>query len=404
MFRYLKDELHAVHEDREGQAIIFTTIVLFTMFLFVAFAFNVGHFVGERISAQTSADAAALSGAAWQARGLNVITTLNYVQNNFTAHLELEMAHATLWTAILAEAAVIAAASLGTVTAPLEAVRDPAQQEIEDAANELEYYTATNFTGKGVNNVQEFIAQVVVPITVNIETAYVGGELGLGLNRADITVPVAFGEPFFDDSTPGLSAFSFGAVPLEIESIYNIEPTRAALNPFLEPDFGQYLGDVFDELLSELGNLTDDEIEDGGLGFVEDLEIPLTLIPPDSQPEVAVLNENFYPDYFFTFAATFTEFESDGGAIFENTFRNESVIQNGFLTVAQARPYVPDYIQFQTGADPRNLRATFDDLTAFQTDWDTQLMPVTVDNYIAGVIPYLGSGLAATIGDSLLLH
>ncbi len=63
--------------DRGGQATIFAALVLFVLVCVLALTLDVGSLVHRRITLQNAADASALSGAAWEAKGLNLIASLN---------------------------------------------------------------------------------------------------------------------------------------------------------------------------------------------------------------------------------------------------------------------------------------------------------------------------------------
>ncbi len=72
--------IHWFEKKRSGegaQALIFTLITMLILVCFVAFMINSGRVVSHKIKMQTTADASAVSGAVWQARGLNMIATLN---------------------------------------------------------------------------------------------------------------------------------------------------------------------------------------------------------------------------------------------------------------------------------------------------------------------------------------
>jgi len=56
---------------------VFAALVLFVLLCFVAVTYNVGSLVHKRISLQNAADASSLSGATWEAKGLNLIASLN---------------------------------------------------------------------------------------------------------------------------------------------------------------------------------------------------------------------------------------------------------------------------------------------------------------------------------------
>jgi hypothetical protein len=64
--------LHSVHRNENGQAVVYTTIMLMVLALFLAMVINIGQSIHFKMQAQNAADAAALAVARNQARGLNV--------------------------------------------------------------------------------------------------------------------------------------------------------------------------------------------------------------------------------------------------------------------------------------------------------------------------------------------
>ena len=77
MIRLIYKRLQSGHDDQGGQTIIFIAIVLFALICFFALVVNVGHRVTAKVETQNAADAAVLTGAIWNARGLNIISVLN---------------------------------------------------------------------------------------------------------------------------------------------------------------------------------------------------------------------------------------------------------------------------------------------------------------------------------------
>ena len=62
---------------KNAQALVFTVISILVLICFIAFVINAGEVISWKIKMQNCADASALSGAIWQARGLNIIAVLN---------------------------------------------------------------------------------------------------------------------------------------------------------------------------------------------------------------------------------------------------------------------------------------------------------------------------------------
>jgi hypothetical protein len=65
-------------QGEKGQVAILFALVFTFMFVLFAFVVDFGHLVHDKMNLQVAADAAAYAGAAWQARTLNRIATLNY--------------------------------------------------------------------------------------------------------------------------------------------------------------------------------------------------------------------------------------------------------------------------------------------------------------------------------------
>jgi Flp pilus assembly protein TadG len=67
------------HDRREsGQVAILFALVFTFMFVLFAMVVDFGHLVNNKINLQNAADAAAYSGAAWQARALSNLGQMNY--------------------------------------------------------------------------------------------------------------------------------------------------------------------------------------------------------------------------------------------------------------------------------------------------------------------------------------
>jgi hypothetical protein len=65
------------HRDADGNAMIFVVIVLFTLVCFFVFTIHIGQRFTNKVEMQNAADAAAISGAVWKARGFNLISIMN---------------------------------------------------------------------------------------------------------------------------------------------------------------------------------------------------------------------------------------------------------------------------------------------------------------------------------------
>lgn len=78
--RNLKPNLRSdncFHRDANGNAMIFVVLVLFTLVCFFVFTIHIGQRFTNKVEMQNAADAAAISGAVWKARGFNLISILN---------------------------------------------------------------------------------------------------------------------------------------------------------------------------------------------------------------------------------------------------------------------------------------------------------------------------------------
>lgn len=77
MKRILTCRLKRTHQEKNGQALIFVVLVLFSLVCLFALTINVGHRITGKIEMQNAADASAMTAAVWNARGLNMISVLN---------------------------------------------------------------------------------------------------------------------------------------------------------------------------------------------------------------------------------------------------------------------------------------------------------------------------------------
>jgi hypothetical protein len=66
---------------------LFVVLILFVLICFIGLTINVGHRVSKKIELQNAADAAAMSGAIWIARGLNLISILNVSMTEILAFI-----------------------------------------------------------------------------------------------------------------------------------------------------------------------------------------------------------------------------------------------------------------------------------------------------------------------------
>ncbi|MFC1851949.1 TadE/TadG family type IV pilus assembly protein [candidate division CSSED10-310 bacterium] len=94
---YIAKIFKELRSDKDGQSMVFIALILFTMVCFIAITINVGVFISHKIHNQGIADAAALSGAVWQARGLNLIKLMNQMINVALTHVAAELAQMVYW-------------------------------------------------------------------------------------------------------------------------------------------------------------------------------------------------------------------------------------------------------------------------------------------------------------------
>jgi hypothetical protein len=76
-FKQIIQNNNRFHRDADGNAMIFVVLVLFTLVCFFVFTIHIGQRFTNKVEMQNAADAAAISGAVWKARGLNMISILN---------------------------------------------------------------------------------------------------------------------------------------------------------------------------------------------------------------------------------------------------------------------------------------------------------------------------------------
>lgn len=73
-------KLRYLHDDENGQAVVFIALTLLLMVVWVMFVINSGNTMAGKIEMINAADAAGYSGTIWMARGLNTAAILNKTQ------------------------------------------------------------------------------------------------------------------------------------------------------------------------------------------------------------------------------------------------------------------------------------------------------------------------------------
>ncbi|MCK6526400.1 pilus assembly protein TadG-related protein [Myxococcota bacterium] len=95
----------SLHRDEGGQSMAFVAVTIFLVICFVVVLLNNGRNINHKVEAQNAADAAAVSAATWQARGMNLVAMGNILQSMIAA--ESVMVEAVNWATFstLAQAA-----------------------------------------------------------------------------------------------------------------------------------------------------------------------------------------------------------------------------------------------------------------------------------------------------------
>ncbi len=96
----LRSRLRGFHGDESGQSIVYLVLIMFLLACFTFMVINSGALLHDKMQVQSAADASAMSGSSWIARGMNI----NSMMNIFLAMLLAEeiMMKAVFWTALTA--------------------------------------------------------------------------------------------------------------------------------------------------------------------------------------------------------------------------------------------------------------------------------------------------------------
>jgi len=95
--------LQGFRRDESGQVLLFTALIVLVLVCLIAAVVNVGIMLSWKIRTQNAVDAAALGAGIWQARGLNIMQSLNqihYWMNNLLGLIIIVMAvacYASCW-------------------------------------------------------------------------------------------------------------------------------------------------------------------------------------------------------------------------------------------------------------------------------------------------------------------
>lgn len=98
MIHYVGKQIRKLNRDEGGQSLVFVALVLLVLVAFMAVVVNVGHQVNTKIEIQNTADAAAVSGAAWLARGYNLVAGLNQGMVFIVGTILIILASWIFWT------------------------------------------------------------------------------------------------------------------------------------------------------------------------------------------------------------------------------------------------------------------------------------------------------------------
>jgi len=140
--------MRGLHKDQGGQSIVFVALTLLFVVLFVFMVINTGDVTTRKMKAVTAADAVAVSGATWMARGYNTTAMINVAMSQILAIIILiratEQTHDIARVLIEVQYAIAEALKAFPYTAAIGAVLyietkivDTAEDAIEDIMEPL---------------------------------------------------------------------------------------------------------------------------------------------------------------------------------------------------------------------------------------------------------------------------
>lgn len=179
---FLRRLFKRISKDRSGQSMAFIAIILFTLVCFIAITIDVGVFVSHKIHTQGIADAAAVSGAVWQARGLNIIKLLNQMISVAITHIVAEEAQEVYWDAKCTECIADREWFSFTCFIPPSEPCWVAIVELDDLLNEQD---AIKDQIKDINKIQKMIGDTLVPTTAILAIQYAN----FSMNDNDLMFP-----------------------------------------------------------------------------------------------------------------------------------------------------------------------------------------------------------------------
>jgi hypothetical protein len=207
MLYRIRKRVLVFHSAQEGQAIVFVALFCLVMALFAFMLINIGYITGNRMEAQNSADAVALSSAAWIARGLNFETMCNVTNAQILAFIIIidAMEPTNIAIEVVAQIQMRVGNALQAIpwTAPIgvalytcgqisDAYKDAVLDPLEDTLSQLtenKYDSALWKAMKGINKIQE-IAKKGFPIMAIARAVTVARE-----NGSDLGVIIPFYQP-----------------------------------------------------------------------------------------------------------------------------------------------------------------------------------------------------------------
>jgi len=89
MFYKMFRRLRGFHKEEDGQSIVFIALSLLFIVMFVFMVINTGDITTRKMKMVTAADATAISGATWMARGYNTTAMLNVAESQLLAIIVL---------------------------------------------------------------------------------------------------------------------------------------------------------------------------------------------------------------------------------------------------------------------------------------------------------------------------
>jgi hypothetical protein len=347
----LRRKLGLAARDQGGQSLVFVAMTLFVMFLFVCVTADVGDFVAQRVDVQNDADAMAISTAVWQARGLNLIQTLNVAKNVAHVHYMLEGAEVIFWI------------GLWEIGNALNAAFGPEGLSFEKDDLEIEL--------RSLSLIQTYIAGVN-----NTVDRYYLRDSGYGSTKDFITAAIPFVDRANNDGTFHTWSIALNeAAATGLVYDANLKIRFVQRRPFYQifcelfgVDCDNWLFDLIADWLEVRFSwaVQSDEYRDGQftVGFAMRDMRPAPMFGGRFQPK-SLVREIF------------------GGSDLGWFFRNEV-----HLAVAQAKPFKPDPYTIASGNASNGMGANLlalpfatilgspeGNVEAF---WDVKLTPVTI--------------------------